>query len=407
MTSAESAAQGLHAKGRPGFGRKATLLFAATLTIMAGTTISPSLPAIEAAFANVDNVQLLSRMVLTLPALFVAFCAPLIGSLADRYGRLSLLVASILLYGISGVSGLFADSLPVLLVGRAALGIAIGGIMTLVTALVGDYFAGQERERYLGLQQAFTGLGGVVFVLGGGMLADFHWRAPFAVYALAFAMVPAVILFLNEPRRFAASAPAATGRTDAQAHWLPVAALCLLSFLINLSFYVVPSQLPFYLRAIGTVAPSSAGLALGLHNLVMAGTALFYGRLRVSFGISAIFAIGLTLMALGFLLVSVSGTMISILAAMAICGAGLGIAMPNLMSAAISVATPSTRGRVAGTVAASMFLGHFSSPFASQPWIEALGYATTFRDAGLGLALLAFVSAAAGLFLSGSLSHRR
>lgn len=406
MTSTESAAPGVFAKGQPGFGRKATLLFAATLTIMAGTTIAPSLPAIEAAFADVDNVQLLSRMVLTLPALFVALCAPLIGSLADRYGRLRLLVASILLYGISGVSGLFADSLPVLLAGRAALGIAIGGIMTLVTALVGDYFAGQERERYLGLQQAFTGLGGVVFVLGGGMLADFHWRAPFAVYALAFVMVPAVILFLNEPRRFAISAPAAR-RTEAPANWLPVAALCLLSFLINLSFYVVPSQLPFHLRAIGTAAPSSAGLALGLHNLVMAGTALFYGRLRASLGIPAIFAIGLTLMALGFLLVSVSGTMISILAAMAICGAGLGVAMPNLMSAAISVATPSTRGRVAGTVAASMFLGHFSSPFASQPWIEAFGYAATFRDAGLGLALLAFVSAAVGLFLSGFLSRRR
>lgn len=406
MTSTESAAPGVFAKGQPGFGRKATLLFAATLTIMAGTTIAPSLPAIEAAFADVDNVQLLSRMVLTLPALFVALCAPLIGSLADRYGRLRLLVASILLYGISGVSGLFADSLPVLLAGRAALGIAIGGIMTLITALVGDYFAGQERERYLGLQQAFTGLGGVVFVLGGGMLADFHWRAPFAVYALAFVMVPAVILFLNEPRRFAISAPAA-GRTEAPANWLPVAALCLLSFLINLSFYVVPSQLPFHLRAIGTAAPSSAGLALGLHNLVMAGTALFYGRLRASLGIPAIFAIGLTLMALGFLLVSVSGTMISILAAMAICGAGLGVAMPNLMSAAISVATPSTRGRVAGTVAASMFLGHFSSPFASQPWIEAFGYAATFRDAGLGLALLAFVSAAVGLFLSGFLSRRR
>lgn len=180
-------------------GRKITLLTVATLTIMAGTTISPSLPALEAHFADVDGVKLLSRMVLTLPALFVAFCAPLIGGLADRYGRLRLLIGSILLYGLSGISGLFVDSLPALLAGRAALGIAIGGIMTLTTALVGDYFSGSERERYLGLQQAFTGIGGVVFVAAGGLLADYHWRAPFAIYAVAFAIIPAAIAFLTEP----------------------------------------------------------------------------------------------------------------------------------------------------------------------------------------------------------------
>ncbi len=406
MTSTQSAASDTHAARQPGFGRKATLLSVATLTIMAGTTISPSLPAIEAAFAEVDNVQLLARMVLTLPALFVAFCAPLIGGLADRYGRLRLLTASIVLYGVAGVSGLFVDSLAALLVGRAALGVAIGGIMTLVTALVGDYFAGPERERYLGLQQAFTGLGGVVFVLGGGMLADFHWRAPFAVYAMAFAIIPAIILFLTEPRRFGAASPVAASQAEAPVKWLPVAALCLLSFLINIAFYVVPSQLPFQMRAIGLTAPSSAGLALGLHNLVMAGTALCYGRLRASLSIPAIFGIGLALMALAFLLVSASDTMPSVLIAMAVCGAGLGVAVPNLMSAAISVATPSTRGRIAGTVTASMFIGHFASPFASQPSIDAFGYAATFRDAGFGLVLLAFAAIAVGLFWTGLTSHR-
>ncbi len=387
MTSLLSTAPSSDRALQPGIGRKATLLCAAMLTIMAGTTISPSLPAIEAAFSDVDNVALLSRMVLTLPALFVAFCAPLIGGLADRYGRLKLLVGSIALYGVAGISGLFADSLVTLLVGRAALGVAIGGIMTLVTALVGDYFAGGERERYLGLQQAFTGLGGVAFVLGGGLLADYHWRAPFALYATAFAIIPAAILFLTEPPRIAGLSPAAVGQK--QVNWPPIAALCLLTFLINLIFYVIPSQIPFQLRALGMSAPSSAGLALGLHNLVMAGSALSYGRLRSRFGILTIFAVGLALMACGFLLVSASATFASVLFAMAIAGAGLGIVVPNLMSSAISVASPATRGRVAGAVTASMFIGHFSSPFASQPWIHVFGYAQTFRDAGLSLTALA------------------
>jgi len=180
---------------------KLTLLFVATLTIMAGTTVAPSLPAIEQSFLSTPNVEIMSRMVLTLPSVFVALCAPVAGVLADRFGRKRLLLGAILLYSLSGMSGLFADSLAGLLIGRAFLGFAIGGIMTIGTALVGDYFEGPARERYLGLQQAFTQLGGVVFVVAGGLLADVHWRAPFAVYAVALLILPAALLFLREPAR--------------------------------------------------------------------------------------------------------------------------------------------------------------------------------------------------------------
>lgn len=395
MTCAETTLPASSAKSE--LGRKATLLMVATLTIMAGTAIAPSLPAIETTFADVDGVKLLSRMVLTLPALFVAFCAPLIGGLADRYGRLRLLAGSILLYGFSGISGLFVDSLPALLVGRAALGIAIGGIMTLTTALVGDYFTGSERERYLGLQQAFTGIGGVAFVAAGGLLADYHWRAPFAIYAVAFAIIPAVVVFLTEPARPTLNSQATPSLSDPAVRWLPVVALCALTFLVNLIFYFIPSQVPFYLRAIGITTASSTGFAIGLHNLVMAGSALAYGRLRARLSVPVIFVIGLCLMTLGFVLVAFSTTMPSVLLAMAIAGAGLGLTIPNLMSGTIALASPATRGRLAGMVTASMFIGHFTSPFASQPLIEAIGYQETYLVAGCGLAILASVNAVIAL----------
>ncbi|MFE0018984.1 MFS transporter [Mesorhizobium sp. NPDC059054] len=395
MTSAETTLPATTA--RLEIGRKATLLMVATLTIMAGTTISPSLPAIETTFANVEGVKLLSRMVLTLPALFVAFCAPLIGGLADRYGRLRLLIGSILLYGFSGISGLFVESLPALLVSRAALGIAIGGVMTLTTALVGDYFSGSERERYLGLQQAFTGIGGVAFVAAGGILADYHWRAPFAIYAVAFAIIPAAIAFLTEPARPASNGQATVSLSEHAVRWLPVAALCTLAFLVNMIFYFIPSQLPFYLRAVGIGAASSAGFALGLHNLVMAGSALAYGRLRARLSVPVIFVIGLCLMTLGFVLVAFATTMPSVLFAMAIAGAGLGLTIPNLMSGIIALASPTTRGRLAGMVTASMFIGHFTSPFTSQPMIEAIGYQETYLATALGLAALAIVCAVIAL----------
>lgn len=372
---------------------KITLLFVATLTIMAGTTVAPSLPAIEQNFLSTANVGLLSRMVLTLPSVFVALCAPVAGMLADRFGRKRLLLGAILLYSLSGISGLFADSLAGLLVGRAFLGLAIGGIMTIGTALVGDYFEGPARERYLGLQQAFTQLGGVFFVVAGGLLADIHWRAPFAVYAVALLILPAALLFLKEPAR-GYSRGGESGPAFA-VNWPLVAVLAVAVFLVNALFYTIPSQLPFFMRELGVFSGSVAGYAIGIFNLAGALTALNFARLRRHMGVAAILAVGLVLMAMGFALLAMAGGLVFMLSAVGVAGLGLGLVMPAIMSTTIMLAPLRLRGRIAGIVTASMFLGHFISPLASQPWIARFGFATAYRDIAVvfatmaGLALLA------------------
>ncbi|WP_073547752.1 hypothetical protein [Chroogloeocystis siderophila] len=59
---------------------KATLLVVSTLTVMAGaTTIEPSLPAMRQHFADVANADYLVRLVLTVPALFLAIAFGLMG----------------------------------------------------------------------------------------------------------------------------------------------------------------------------------------------------------------------------------------------------------------------------------------------------------------------------------------
>lgn len=372
-----------------GFPLRVTLLLVASLTIMAGTVVAPALPAIREVFGDQANVDLLSRMVLTLPALFVAFCAPIAGAVADRFGRRNLLIASVLLYAIAGMSGLVAQSLTMLLVGRAALGLAIGAIMTVGTALVGDYFEGEERARFLGLQQAFTQLGGVVFVAGGGVLSDLHWRAPFAIYGLALLVLLAVFLFVQEPNR---PRQQAASSTPVVWNWPLIFLLCVLAYLVNALFYTVPVQLAFFLRELGLPRPSTAGYAIGLFNLVAAITALNYGRLRGGLSAQGIFALSLGVMGIGFCLLSYATGWVPAFAALAIMGAGLGFTMPNLIASTIQVAAPAARGRVAGLLTSSMFLGHFTSPIASQPVVARLGYATTYL--GVGFVFLAIAAVA-------------
>jgi hypothetical protein len=41
----------------------------------------------------------------------------------------------------------------------------------------------------------------IFFLTGGGLLAQFHWRAPFGVYAVALLIMPALLMINTEPRR--------------------------------------------------------------------------------------------------------------------------------------------------------------------------------------------------------------
>ena len=139
-----------------------TLMMISTLTVMSGATIAPSLPSIRKHFATVPNADYLVRLVLTLPALFIALGAPLVGIMIDRLGRKPLLVLALCLYGIAGSSGFVLNNLNWLLVSRAFLGVSVAGIMTIATTLIADYYTGATRAQFLGLQAGFMGLGGVL-----------------------------------------------------------------------------------------------------------------------------------------------------------------------------------------------------------------------------------------------------
>ncbi|MFC6632902.1 MFS transporter [Microbulbifer taiwanensis] len=372
--------------------RRATLLCLAALTIMSGATMAPSLPALQSHFAGHPDSELLSRLVLTLPALAIALCAPIAGAIADRFGRLRLLLFSICLYSLAGLSGLVADSLAAILVGRALLGVAVAGTMTSVTALVGDYFTGSERESYMSQQGAFVSFGGVVFLIGGGWLADQHWRAPFAVYGIALLVLPAAMAFLSEAPRKSGSATSSSSADSVP--YLLLAALFVAALLNSVAFYLIPTQLPFFLREIGISLPSDTGLAIAGSNLVGALSSLYlYRHLRTRFKSLEIFAFGFAFMAAGLLLISRADSFTAVMFATGIYGIGMGAMMPHLFSTAIHLAPERMRGRIAGGLSASIFFGQFLSPLLSQPWSQHFGLPTVFLH--MGILLLALSAAAA------------
>lgn len=158
----------------PGLLVSAVLLGASTMTIMAGATIAPSLPAMAEHFGAGSELGV--RLLVTITALAIAIAAPLAGYLGDRVGRVPVLFASVMLYVLAGGAGLVLNDLFALQISRVVLGLAVAGVMTSVSALTGDLYEGTPRDRMLGYQGAAMGFGGVIFLGLGGILAGFGWR---------------------------------------------------------------------------------------------------------------------------------------------------------------------------------------------------------------------------------------
>ncbi len=132
------------------FARNFTILAGSSLSVLAVTILAPALPAMTTAFKDVPNSDLLVRLVLTTPALFIAIGAPISGFLLDRLGRKPVLIVGLFVYALAGSAGFYLNTIYVILISRAILGLSISAIMSGFTTLLMDYFEGKELERFMG-----------------------------------------------------------------------------------------------------------------------------------------------------------------------------------------------------------------------------------------------------------------
>jgi MFS family permease len=367
-----------------------TLMMISTLTVMSGATIAPSLPSMREHFATVYNADYLVRLALTLPALFIALGAPLVGIMIDRLGRKPLLVLALCLYGIAGSSGFWLDNLNWLLVGRAFLGVSVAGIMTIATTLIADYYTGATRVLFLGLQAGFMGLGGVLFLTLGGFLADVNWRLPFLIYLMALVLVVLAVFSLPEPSRQQANQNIANVPT-AESQRFPFQLVALtygIAVITQIVFYFIPVQLPFYLSQVANTNAAQEGFAIAVLSLFSAISSIVYRRIKPRLSFIAIYGIAFINMALGYGIISSTGNYGVVLVGLMIAGAGLGLLMPNMNLCLTSVTPEILRGRVLSGVTTSFFLGQFLSPFVSQPLSRIVGLGAAYGwAAGLMLIL--------------------
>lgn len=358
------------------------------LIIIANATIAPTLPSIQETFADTPGVSLLTRLVFTMPALFVVLGSLVAGTVIDKFGRKPLLIGSAILYAFAGGSGFLLDNLFLILIGRALLGLALAGIMTTITTLIADYFEGEERTQFLGLQFAFNGASAFVLLIFSGFLADLNWRIPFLFHLTALTLVPLLMVALYEPK------PIEKIKSSTVSVQVPIKLLTFiygLTFIAMTTFHMGPVQLSYHLEQLIGASGLQIGIAFALSSIFSTFSASFYGKVKRRLEYVQIMGLVLGTLGFGFGIIGFAENYTMVIIGSIIIGLALGLMQPNFAAWITAVAPPEIRGRAVGGSTMAIFLGQFLCPLWSQPIVDTFSYETAFVVVGafvLGLTII-------------------
>ncbi|MDF3090306.1 MFS transporter [Burkholderia semiarida] len=395
LSSTQSAPAYTHTARQAGTRQGAVLLLGSSLTVMGAVMIAPILPKLAAEFVPADpRLAALVPLVATGPALAIALCAPLAGWLADRVGRKTLLLLATLVYGLVGAAPAWLDSLVAILVCRLALGAAEACVMTCCTTLIGDYWHGEQRVRYVNRQVVTIGIVGTVFFVLGGAAGEHAWRYPFYLYLLPILLVPAIATVLWEPLRDGLPAEPADSDTPPAGNRLaPTLAVGYGLICIGMvSSFVVPVQMPQLMVDIGQRSSTMIGAVAGVGLLSTLAGSIAWPWLRDALGRRFVNVVLLALLAAGLFLLARAHTVPAIVVAVVIHGFGGGMLVPNAILPLMRTLSLAMRGRGLGGFTAALYLGQFVSP------LVVLGCAQAFG--GLRAAVCAIASGTAVAALS-------
>lgn len=370
------------------------VVWAVTLTgILSNTLVAPALPEIGEHFGvGAVGVALVVAFA-SLPGVVVA---PVIGVLADRFGRRTVLLPCLALFGAGGAVGMVAPGFAILLGGRFLQGLGAAGLVNLAVVILGDRFEGMERARAIGRNAAVLTVGLGVLPVAGGLLAQVGtWRLSFAPYSLAFVVALAAARVLP-PDRPAEVPPLREQLSGARPYLsdprnLAMTTVGFLAFLLvfGLGLTVLPLDLD---RRFG-VGSATRGLLLGLPALSSVVVSLRIGPLTQRHGTWRLVLWGFAVLSTGYAVVAASPVAGLVGFGTLLWGLGEGLTIVPLQAYAAGLAPAAQRGVVVAVWVAAVRAGQTVGPPLAGAVVSATGTRAAFVAGSVAAAAVAAVGA--------------
>ena len=308
------------------------VIFGITLSAVMGvSSIAPALPSIARSLdISTDQIGLLIT-VFTLPGIFLT---PVLGILADRFGRKRILIPSLMLFGVAGVLCGFSTNFTQLLWLRFFQGFGAAALGTLNVTLIGDLYKGNRRATAMGYNGSVLSVGTAAYPAVGGALAMLGWNYPFFLSVIAIPVgLYAAIALKPIPLQNSTSLKTYFGNIFTALRKplvLGLFASIFLTFFILYGGYI--TFFPILLDEKYGVSPLFIGLLLSSTSIITGLTSLQLGWLTRRFAEQGLMLIGAILYFLIFLVIPSIENIWMLLIPIFFFGVAQGLNIPSILN---------------------------------------------------------------------------
>lgn len=340
-----------------------TLVFAVTLTsIMGNSLLSPAIPDVLDEFGRPDSASGLLIAVTSLPGIVVA---PLIGLLADRYGRRNTLVPCLAVFGAAGLVVVTAPTFETMLAARFAMGFGAAGLVNLAITLIGDTFTGERRTYWIGKNAGVLTAGLAVFPLIAGFVTDIAgWRWALAPYGLGLVTATAAwsILPPDGGRTTVSFRRQLGGIGDTVRNPTILATFVGGGLGFAAMFGVFLAVLPTHLENRFGLSAGWRGVVIGLPAVTSSIAAFNLTRIRRRIPTGRLLVGTAATWVVAFALIGMAGSMVVLVIGALLYGFGEGSMFPSMQDVAISESPDDQRASVMATWTGFARLGQTTGP---------------------------------------------
>src|SRR5712671_24471 len=268
------------------------------------------------------------------------------GPLSDRYGRIPVLRAALIVYCAASAACALAPDIELLLTARVVQALGSSGAIVLARAIVRDLYSGARAGRELSLMGAIMALAPVgAPMIGGALQSAFGWRSHF-VLQIAFGLIAVFFVWRKLPETLGERTPgpfSLRAILGGYAEIMRNRAVLAYVGMLALSFagvFAWISGSSFVLQDLYGLSALQFGLAFAASSAgYLVGTALA-ARFVTRVGLDRTIGIGALALALGgaggIAAIPLGGpSAIPLVAAMALYAAGMGLVQPQTIAGAM------------------------------------------------------------------------
>lgn len=357
-----------------------SLLMVPFIWALSNSMILPILPRAQA-ILHISKVK--AGLIITALSVPTAIFLPVSGFLSDRYGRVKIMVPTILLYGFAGLAAGIAaafGSYPLIIIARCLQGIGATGTSLLALSYAGDLYQEEHQAQILSYLETSNSIGKLVSPLIGTLTAQLAWYGAFFVFPiLAMPVASGLFLFQIKPE------------CHRQPLQKPNEYFCDLAHLVKnkKDFLILASVATFVTVFLwfGTlfflaelmedhfrISPILHGFLLSLPVLVMTITTIVTGRYLCKFNYTKLIYLGLLIMGFTLLITLILPKTFMLYGMVALIGIGFGLILPSLNALVVGSVASAKRGVVTTFYGSVRALGSALGPLSFS---LALGYGKT------------------------------